>query len=85
MPVAIDEYMFPRWVKTEERYPWVSDRNHKYRNLTINPRHPVGRYNGNIDEGLGWKAPGYNVNHNSTAIERVNIGVDTTESTFRSH
>ena len=83
MPIDISEYASPRWVRMRTRYPWVQDKNYNYRNLTINPRTPVERYNASADRGDGWKAPGYNVNHNSITIERVNTGVDTTDRQFR--
>jgi hypothetical protein len=83
MPVDINEYALPTWLKVRERYPWVEERNYNYQQLTINPRTPVERYNGDPDARTGWKVPGYNVNHNSTRIERVNIGTDTTEQSFK--
>jgi hypothetical protein len=83
MPIDISEYATPRWVKMQTRYPWVQDKNYNYRNLTINPRTALARYNASSDRSDGWKAPGYNVNHNSVTIERVNTGVDTTERQFR--
>jgi hypothetical protein len=85
MPIDISEYANPRWVRMRTRYPWTTEQNYPYRNLTINPRTPVQRYNTDLvnvrDDG--WKAPGYNVNHNSITIERVNTGVDTTNRQFR--
>lgn len=83
MPISIDEYAAPRWVKQKERYPWEDDKNYRYRNLTINPRTPVGRYNADATRGDGWKAPGYNVNHNTTRTETVNTGVDTSDRSFK--
>jgi hypothetical protein len=72
MPIDINEYATPTWIKYRERYPWVEERNYNYANLTINPRTPATRYNG-ADDGTGWKAAGYNPNHNSTRVERVII------------
>lgn len=83
MPIDISEYAFPRWIKTRPRYPWVQDKNYNYRNLTINPRTPVERYNRNTLREDGWKAPGYNVNHDSVTIEVVYTGTDTTARSFR--
>lgn len=83
MPIDISEYATPRWVRMRTRYPWVQDKNYNYRNLTINPRTALARYNSTSGRGDGWKAPGYNVNHNSITIERVNTGVDTTQRQFR--
>jgi hypothetical protein len=75
MPIDINEYALPTWTKMRDRYPWVEDRNYNFANLTVNPRTPYNRYNGD-DTGLGWKAPGYNPNHNSTRVERVTITRD---------
>jgi hypothetical protein len=75
MPIDINEYALPAWIKMRDRYPWVEDRNYNFANLTINPRTMSSRYNGD-DSGLGWKSPGYNPNHNSTRVERVNITRD---------
>jgi hypothetical protein len=85
MPIDISEYATPRWVKMRTRYPWVEERNYSYRNLTINPRTSLGRYNSDQVNTRtdGWKAPGYNVNHNSVTIERVPTNTDTTNRTFR--
>jgi hypothetical protein len=44
---------------------------------------PVERYNQDPERGDGWKAPGYNPNHNSTRTERVRVGVDTTNQQFK--
>jgi hypothetical protein len=77
MPIPIEAYIEPQWVRIQERYPWVTDKNYKFANLTINPRTPVGRYQqGGQGAGLGWKAAGYNPNQNSTRVERVNITRD---------
>lgn len=81
MPISISEYATPRFTKYRERYPWTLDKNYRYRNLTINPRHPAARYAGD-DRGLGWRDPGYNPNHNSIRTETVNLNTDTTEQSF---
>lgn len=83
MPIDISEYASPRFTKMRERYPWVLDKNYNYKNLTINPRTPLARYNASADRGDGWKAPGYNVNHNSIRTETVRTSTDTTEQTFK--
>lgn len=85
MPVDISEYAFPRWIKMRTRYPYVLDKNYNYRNLTIRPGTALPRYNSdqvNVRED-GWKAPGYNVNHDSVTIERVVTNLDTTERQYR--
>jgi hypothetical protein len=83
MPISINEYANPRWVKIRPRYPWVTEKNYAYRNLTINPRTPVGRYNADATRGDGWKAQGYNPNHNSVKTEVVRTNTDTTARGFK--
>lgn len=83
MPIDISEYATPRWIKMRVRYPWVLEKNHNYKNLTINPRTPLERYNADAGRGDGWKAPGYNVNHNSIRTETVRTNTDTTEQQFK--
>jgi len=70
MPVSIDDYALPSWIKYKERYPLVEDKKHRYMN-TVNPRVPYARHAG--DPVLGWAQAGYNPNHNSTRIERINL------------
>ena len=83
MPIDISEYATPRWVRMRTRYPWVLDKNYSYKNLTINPRTPIERYNADSARGDGWKAPGYNVNHNSIRTETVRTNTDTTQRQFK--
>jgi hypothetical protein len=83
MPIDISEYATPTLTKMLPRYPWVLDKNYSYRNLTINPRTPLNRYNSSPSREDGWKAPGYNVNHNSVTIEAVYTGTDTTQKQFK--
>jgi hypothetical protein len=83
MPIAIEEYALPKLTKMKTGYPYVSDKNYNYKNLTICPRHIVARYNGDVDAGTGWKTPGYNPNHNSVRTERINIKTDTTERSLK--
>jgi len=81
MPVGENEYREPRFVKYQERYPMSYDKNERYTATVVNPRVFTGRSN-SID-GTGWKAPGYNPNHNSTTVERVNLTTDS--PTFRAY
>lgn len=83
MPISINEFASPRWTKMRTRYPWTDEVNYRYRNLTINPRNNLDRYNRNRDTEYGWKLPGYNPNHNSTKIEQINLGVDTSSRSFK--
>ena len=72
MPVSIEEYAKPSFVKHDTRYPLVPDK--KARFNTVCPRDNMGRYNGDPD--TGWKQPGYNPNHNSTRVEHINLTTD---------
>jgi hypothetical protein len=83
MPIDISEYASPRWIKMRERYPWVTDKNYNYKNLTITPGSIMERQNCDLVRGDGWKAPGYNPNHNSIRTEPLRTGVDTTEQQFK--
>jgi hypothetical protein len=83
MPIDISEYATPRWIRMRTRYPWVLDKNYNYKNLTIRPGTNLDRYNASSDRGDGWKAPGYNVNHNSTRIETVRTNIDTTGRSYK--
>lgn len=79
MPVSENEYREPRFIKYQERYPISYDKNERYTATLTNARVPAARAN-SVD-GSGWKQPGYNPNHNSTTIERVNLTTDS--PTFR--
>lgn len=79
MPVSESDYREPQFIKYQERYPMTYDKNARYTDTVVNPRLPAGRSN-SID-GTGWKVPGYNKNHNSTTVERVNLTTDS--PTFR--
>ena len=85
MPIDISEYATPTWQRMRTRYPWVTEKNYNYRNLTIRPGTELRRYNTDQvnPRSDGWKAPGYNVNHNSITIERVVTEVDTSNRQFR--
>lgn len=83
MPIDISEFASPRWTKMKTRYPWIDERNYRYRNLTINPRTPIERYNADPARGDGWKAPGYNPNHNSIKTEVVRTNIDTTAQQYK--
>jgi len=72
MPIDINELSQPSLIRYRERYPWVEDRNYSFTNLTINPRMLLDRHVG-AENGTGWRAAGYNPNHNSTRTERVII------------
>jgi hypothetical protein len=71
MPISENEYRTPRFIRYQERYPISYDKNERYTATLTNARVYAGR--ANSEDGSGWKPPGYNPNHNSTTIERVNL------------
>ena len=83
MPIAIEEYAAPKWTKQRERYPWVLDKNYRYRESTVFAQHNVDRYSRDTGTRYAWKKPGYNPNHNSIRTETVNLGTDTTARSFK--
>lgn len=74
MPVSENEYREPQFVKYQERYPISYNKNDRYLDTVVNPRVFEGRSHGGAR--TEWKAPGYNPNHNSTTLERVNLTTD---------
>lgn len=74
MPISDDAFREPELSKYKDRYPLSYDKKQRYTDTVVNPKVTQGRSN-SID-GSGWKQPGYNPNHNSTTIERINITND---------
>jgi hypothetical protein len=83
MPISIEEYATPSWIKMRDRYPWVLDRNYRYRESTVFAQHNVDRYARDTGGRYAWKQPGYNPNDDTVRTETVNLGTDTTERTYR--
>ena len=83
MPISIEEYATPKFTKMRDRYPWVLDKNYRYKESTVALGHNLDRYARDTDTGYAWKKPGYNPNSNSITTETVNLGTDTTEKTYR--
>jgi len=71
MPISENEYREPKFTRYQERYPMSYNKNDRMTDTLVSAYVYVGRSN-SVD-GSGWKAPGYNVNHNSTTVERVNL------------
>ncbi len=72
MPISIEEFRTPSWVRSKERYPISENKKDKFN--TICPRHDMARYNG--DPATGWKQAGYNPAHNSKKVERIKVDTD---------
>ena len=74
MPISIEEYAAPEFVKTQERYPMSYDKTDRFNE--INPRHNVERYPGDQGREGGWKQAGYSPEHQTTRIEQITIRSD---------
>jgi len=74
MPVSVDEYRVPRWIKIPDRYPMSYNKNDRFNEVC--PRHEATRYPGEEGREGGWKQAGYNPNSNSTSIEKINLYSD---------
>jgi len=81
MPISEDEYRVPKFARFSERYPLGEDKKAKFTDTVVNPKVFQGRSN-SVD-GTGWKQPGYNPNHNSVTVERVNLSSD--NQTFKKY
>jgi len=71
MPISESEFREPQLTRYQERYPMSYDKNERYTATVVNPK--ILQARSNSVDGSGWKTPGYNPNHNSTTIERVNL------------
>lgn len=74
MPIDISEYATPTFTRLRERYPMSYEKSDRYNE--INPRHFAERYQGDVGREGGWKAGGYNPNHQPNRVERINIRTD---------
>ena len=74
MPISIDAYRNPQWIRQEEKYPISYDKEDRYNEIC--PRHNAARYPGTEGREGGWKQAGYNPNHQSTQIERIRVRSD---------
>jgi len=72
MPIAESEFREPRFIRYRERYPMSYDKKDRFN--TVNPRMSMERHAGVRDSG--WKQAGYNPNHQSTRVERINMTSD---------
>jgi hypothetical protein len=74
MPISLDEFSNPKWIRYQERYPMSYVKQDRFNE--INPMHFAGRYPGSVGREGGWKEAGYNPHHQSTRIEHFNIRSD---------
>ena len=63
MPISIDEYREPKWIKMKEGATMSRDNKEKWYKFDTDPR--------------GWRdgflLPGYNPNSNSVSVEKIRI------------
>lgn len=69
MPIPIEAYAKPQWVRVKERYTIAGITNQRARFIDY------GQYKRNYRHGY-FPQPGYNPNHNSTRLERVRLDSD---------
>jgi hypothetical protein len=69
MPISIEEYREPSWIRSRERYTiaGLTDQKARFMNFEQYPR----SYRGGV-----FKQPGYNVNHQAIRVERINMRSD---------
>lgn len=71
MPIPIEEFATPTLQKIRDRYPMSYDKKDRYNEVC--PRDNALRYVGDVGREGGWKLPGYNPNHQTTSLERINV------------
>lgn len=74
MPISEDEFRTPKFSRLKDRYPLSYDKKARFTDTIVNPKVYHGR--SNSTDGTGWKQPGYNPNHNSVTVERVNLNAE---------
>lgn len=75
MPISLDEFQLPSFIRIQERYPLSYNKLDRYNEFC--PRDLEGRYNHDAGEEGIFKQAGYNPNHQSTRVERVNLKSET--------
>ena len=74
MPISIDEFAIPKWIKLQDRYPMSYNKEDRFNEIF--PQDYPARYMGSEGREGGWKLPGYNPHHQSTMVERIRIRSD---------
>ena len=69
MPVPIEAYARPELVKMRTRYPMTEDKKDRFPDY-------ANDYKRSWKSESGWKQGGYNPNHQSTRVEKVNLTTD---------
>lgn len=71
MPIPIEEFATPSFVRLQDRYPMSYNKEDRYNEIC--PRHSALRYVGDEGREGGWKQAGYNPNHQSTRVEKIKV------------
>lgn len=74
MPISIEAYKNPEFIKIQDRYPMSYDKEDSFNEIC--PRDDVKRYPGTEGREGGWKQAGYNPNHQTTRIEKIRVRSD---------
>lgn len=69
MPISIEEFREPSFIKHRTRYPLSEDKKDRFYKFETNPR----SYRG---EGITFPQAGYNPNHQSIRVEKINLTTD---------
>ena len=67
MPISIEDYQEPKFIKYKTRYPLSENSNDRFYKFETNPR--------SYRDGV-FKQEGYNPKHNLTRVEQININSD---------
>ncbi len=67
MPISMDEFRSPSWTKLKDRYPMSYDKKDKFHKFETDSR--------SFRDGE-FKQAGYNPNHDSTRVEKINTETD---------
>jgi len=67
MTISINEFRNPKFQRYRTRYPLSENKKDRFYKFETNPR---------SFRGADFKQAGYNANHNSTRVERVNLKSD---------
>jgi hypothetical protein len=67
MPISMDAYRQPKWIRYREKQPFSVDKKDKFYKFETNLR---------SFRGGDFKQAGYNTNHDSTTVEKVNLKSD---------
>jgi hypothetical protein len=71
MPIDIADYALPKWIKIDTRYPLSANQLSRFMRYEDYPRN----YRGGED-GKSFPQGGYNPNHQSTQVEKINMYTD---------